>query len=236
MHNTSNTGKGARLVRLATWGLLACAALACGLAKAQGAGAGQSVAMTGVMGNKALLVIGGTAPKALAAGDSHQGVKVLSVSGDTASLEVGGQRQTVRLGGAPVNLGGSGASAGGGGSRIVLTAGTGGHFTTQGSINGKVVHFLVDTGATSVSMGADEAQRLGIDYEKGQRGRSQTANGTVNTYRVKLDRVRIQDVEVFNVDATVVPSNMPEILLGNSFLNRFQMQKAADQLTLIRRF
>ncbi len=192
--------------------------------------------MTGAMGSKALLVIGGSAPKALAAGESHQGVKVLSVAGDTATVEVAGQRQTVRLGAAPVNLGGTGASTGGGGSRIVLTAGTGGHFTTQGSINGKVVQFLVDTGATSVAMGVNEARRLGIDYEKGQRGMAHTANGSVHTYRVKLDRVRIQDVEVFNVDATVMPSSMSEILLGNSFLNRFQMQKAADQLTLTRRF
>jgi aspartyl protease family protein len=65
---------------------------------------------------------------------------------------------------------------------------------------------------------------------------SQTANGTVYTYRIKLDRVRIQDVEVFNVDATVLPTPMPEILLGNSFLGRFQMQKDADQLVLTRRF
>lgn len=211
------------------WGL-------CAPALVHGQAAGQSVAMTGAMGSKVLLVIGNGAPKALAAGESHQGVKVLGVSGDSAVVEVGGARQTVRLGAAPVNLGGSGTSAGGGGSRIVLTAGTGGHFMTQGSINGKVVQFLVDTGATSVSMGAAEARRLGIDYEKGQRGMAQTANGNVNTYRIKLDRVRIQDVEVFNVDATVMPSNMSEILLGNSFLNRFQMQKAADQLTLIRRF
>lgn len=197
---------------------------------------GQSVAMSGAMGNKALLVIDGSAPKALAAGDSHKGVKVLSVTSDSATVDMGGQRHTVRLGGAPVNLGGSGASAGGGGSRIVLTAGTGGHFSTQGSINGKVVRFLVDTGATAVAMGADEARRLGIDFEKGQRGMSQTANGTVYTYRIKLDRVRIQDVEVFNVDATVLPTPMPEILLGNSFLGRFQMQKDADQLVLTRRF
>lgn len=236
MVHTMNTGMTRWRRRLLACALLSSMLAAGGPSLAQAQTQGQSVAMTGAMGSKVLLVIGGGAPKTLAAGESHQGVKVLSVSGDSATVDVGGQRQTVRLGGAPVNLGGSGASAGGGGSRIVLTAGTGGHFMTQGSINGKVVQFLVDTGATAVSMGAAEARRLGIDYEKGQRGMAQTANGNVYTYRVKLDRVRIQDVEVFNVDATVMPSNMPEILLGNSFLNRFQMQKAADQLTLIRRF
>ncbi|WP_342635509.1 retropepsin-like aspartic protease [Aquabacterium lacunae] len=224
------------LGRLAVWALLVGLIGSADLTHGQGAGGAHSVAMTGAMGNKALLVIAGSAPKALAAGDSHQGVKVLSVAGDSAVVEVAGQRQTIRLGGAPVSLGDQPGQGGARGERIVLTSGSGGHFTTAGSINGKAVRFMVDTGATSVAMGAAEARRLGIDYEKGQRGMAHTANGSVHTYRVKLDRVRIQDVEVFNVDATVMPSNMSEILLGNSFLNRFQMQKAADQLTLIRRF
>ena len=122
------------------------------------------------------------------------------------------------------------------GGAAQLSKDSDGHFWAQANVDGKAVRFLVDTGATAVAMGADEARRLGIDFEKGQRGMSQTANGTVYTYRIKLDRVRIQDVEVFNVDATVLPTPMPEILLGNSFLGRFQMQKDADQLVLTRRF
>ena len=71
----------------------------------------QSVAMTGGMGSKALLVINGGAPKALAAGDTFQGVKVISVSGEQAVVEVGGKRQTVRLGEAPVSIGGGGGGS-----------------------------------------------------------------------------------------------------------------------------
>lgn len=215
--------------RQAAGAMLAVAwALGCGPAHAQ------SLAMTGSMGSKALLVVNGGAPKALAAGDTHQGVKVLSVGADQATVEVGGKRQTVVLGGAPVSVGGGGGS--GQGSQIVLSASSGGHFITQGSINGRSTQFMVDTGATSVALGADDARRMGIDFEKAPRTASSTANGTIWVYRVKLGSVRIQDVEVHDVDAAVVPQGMPHVLLGNSFLTRFQMKRDNDVLTLTRRY
>jgi len=211
--------------------LLLCAYGALWLPAQAGA---QSVAMSGGMGSKALLVINGGAPKALAAGDIHQGVKVLSVSREQAVVEVGGKRETVTLGAAPVSVGGSGGGASG--TQIVLTAVSGGHFITQGTINGRSTQFMVDTGATSVAMGADEARRMGIPYEKGQRFQGSTANGLVVAYRVMLTSVRIQDVEVHNVEAAVLPQGMPYILLGNSFLSRFQMKRDNDMMTLTRRF
>jgi aspartyl protease family protein len=195
----------------------------------------QSVAMTGSMGRKALLVINGGAPKALAAGDSAQGVKVVSVGADQAVLEIAGKRQVVTLGGAPVSVGASGGGEGAG-TQIVLTAGSGGHFLTQGSINGRSTGFMVDTGATNIAMGMDEARRLGIKYEQGERYWGSTANGTVVGYRIMLTSVQIQDVVVHNVEAAVLPGSMPYILLGNSFLTRFQMKRDNDVMTLTRRF
>jgi aspartyl protease family protein len=194
----------------------------------------QSVAMTGGMGRKALLVINGGQPKALAAGEAHQGVKVISVTPDQTVVEIAGQRQTVALGGAPVSVGAR--SGGSGGTQIVLTAGSGGHFVTQGSINGRSTQFVVDTGATMVSMGSAEAKRLGIHFENGQRMQAHTANGVTTGYRISLGTVRIQDVEVHNVEAAVMPMGMPYILLGNSFLSRFQMKQENGTMTLQRRF
>jgi len=150
-------------------------------------------------------------------------------------VEIAGKREAVMLGGAPVSVGGGGGG-GATGTQIVLSASSGGHFVTQGSINGRNTGFVVDTGATSVAMGADEAKRLGIKYENGERSYSSTANGNVITYRVSLTSVRIQDVEVNNVEAAVLPGSMPFILLGNSFLNRFQMKRDNDVLTLTRRY
>lgn len=195
----------------------------------------QSVALQGMLGSKALLIVDGTAPRTVAPGDSHKGVKVISTFGDQAVVEIAGKRHTLRVGDAPASVGAGGGSALNGG-RIVLTAGSGGHFTTQGAINGQAVQFLVDTGATSVALGLPEAQRIGLNYKAGQMGRSSTANGIVNVWRVKLRSVRIGDVEIHDVDASVLPAEMPHVLLGNSFLNRFQMKRDNDQMVLERRY
>ena len=209
------------------------AVLALALALVAGAAAAQSVTLQGMMGSKALLIVDGSAPKAVGPGESHKGVKVLSTLGDQAVVEIAGKQQTLRVGDAPASVGGSGPVRG---NRIVLTAGTGDHFIAQGAINGKAVSFMVDTGATKVSMGAADAERLGIDYRKGQLARSSTANGIITVYLVKLASVRVGDVEIYDVDATVVPVNMPHVLLGNSFLTRFQMTRTNDQLVLERRY
>lgn len=210
--------------------LLLAATLAA-LAPAAGA---DTVTLQGMLGKRALLIVNGTAPKTVAPGESHMGVKVLSTDGDQAVVEVAGQRRTLRVGDVPANVGGAPSAARG--SRIVLSAATDGHFTTPGTINGRPVNFLVDTGATSVSMSVAEAERIGLNYKDGQPGRSSTANGIVPTWRIRLASVRIGDVEVFDVDATVLPAGMPYILLGNTFLTRFQIKLENSQMVMERRY
>lgn len=195
----------------------------------------QSVALAGMMGNKALLVVNGSSPKSVAPGETHQGVKIISTGSDQAVIEQGGKRHTLRVGDAPVNSGGSTASAGRG-TRIVITESGGGHFMTAGQINGKTVQFMVDTGATSIAMGASDADRAGIKYQDGQPVRMATANGNTTGYRIKLNSVRVGDVEVFDVDAVVIPQPMPFLLLGNSFLSRFQMRRENNLMTLDKRY
>ena len=192
----------------------------------------QTVSLSGSLGGKALLMIDG-APRTLTVGQTVQGVKLLGVTGSDAVVDVGGRRVTLQLGQAQVNLGG--AASAGSGSQIVLTAGSGGHFVTQGSINGKVVSFLVDTGATHVALSQTVAEQIGLNYKAGQRSLGQTANGQIVAYRVTLDTVRIGDVQVYNVEAAVLPAGMEQVLLGNSFLTRFQMKRENDKMTLDKR-
>jgi aspartyl protease family protein len=198
----------------------------------------QSVALQGMMGNRALLIIDGSPPRGVAPGDAHKGVKVLSTTGDEAVVEIDGKRHTLRVGDAPASVGASGSAAGSGarGKRIVLTAGSGGHFMAQGAINGQAVQFMVDTGATAVSMGMSDAKRMGVPYEAGRKVQMGTANGVVPAWLVRLDSVRIGDVEVFGVEGVVSQQSMPFVLLGNSFLSRFQMKRENDQMVLDRRF
>ena len=192
----------------------------------------ESVALAGMLGSRALLVVNGSAPKTVAAGETHQSVKVISTSGDQAVVEQSGKRQTLRVGEAPVSLGG----ASGRGSRIVLTESSGGHFMTAGQVNGRAVQFMVDTGATGVAMSMQDAERAGISYKNGQAVQMTTANGVAQGFRIKLDYVRVGDVEVYGVDAVVMPMAMPFVLLGNSFLSRFQMKRDNNLMTLDKRY
>jgi aspartyl protease family protein len=93
----------------------------------------------------------------------------------------------------------------------------------------------VDTGASSVAIGKTDADRMGLKYLQGQPMRFSTANGVAQGWRIRLDSVRIGDVEVFGIDAVVTPQPMPYVLLGNSFLGQFQMTRNNDQMVLEKR-
>ncbi len=192
------------------------------------------VALSGSMGSRALLVIDGGAPRAVAVGATVEGVRLVSLNEAQAVVEIDGRRQTLRLGEAAVNLGG--AASAGSGTAIALSSDANGHFQANGQINGRGVLFLVDTGATMVSMGQDEADGQGLAYKNGERIGLRTANGNTVGYRISLNTVRVGDVEVHNVAAVVQPQPMPFILLGNSFLTRFQMKRENDTLLLQRRY
>jgi len=212
---------------------LACCAVALALGMAPVRAAAPAVSLAGVLGKKALLVVDGRT-LALAPGESAQGVRLLAVGREDAQVEVEGQRLLLQLGGTPAQVNAAGSS--GRGTRIVLAGGSGGHFFAQGSINGQVARFVVDTGASQVAMGQDEAERLGLRYREGQRAVVSTANGVTQGWRIRLALVRIADVEVYDVEAMVTPQPMPFVLLGNSFLNRFQMTRTSDEMVLVRRY
>ena len=207
--------------------LAACLAGAC-------ASWAQSVALTGVMGQRALLVIDGAAPSVFAIGEARQGVTLVSVEADRAVVEVQGRRQSLRVGDVPVSVAGAGGSSDA--TRVVLTAGPGGHFTSAGQVNGASVRFLVDTGATEVAMSAQEAERIGLQYRSGRPVVLNTANGAVQGYQIHLNTIRLGGVEVHNVEAIVTAAPMPFVLLGNTFLAHFQLKQENDSLTLDKRF
>lgn len=191
----------------------------------------QAVALSGVLGGKALLVVGSNAPRAVAVGETYQGVRVLSVSKEEAVVEVQGQRSTLQLGQAPVSVRGSSSS----GQRVVLMADTRGHFVQQGQINGQPMSFMVDTGASTIAIGQAQAQRLGLDYRSGQPVRMNTANGVTQGWRLRLDSVRLGEVQITGLEAVITPQPMPHVLLGNNFLNYFQMTRTPDQMVLEKR-
>ena len=192
------------------------------------------IALVGVIGDKAAVVaIDGGPPKTIKLGQSFGGVTVIAVekTPDRAIVEVEGKRRVLVRGQTY-------SSAGGGSDRqsVTLAADPRGHFLADGAVNGGAVRFVVDTGASAIALPGSDASRLGIDYRKGQRGVTQTANGQTTVYVVKLDTVRVGGIELQNVDAIVIEQGLNVALLGMTFLNRVEMRREGDRMTLTRRF
>lgn len=189
------------------------------------------ISVVGLFPNKAVLVVDGGTPKTYSVGATiAEGVKLVAASDSSAVIEANGKRQTIALG-EHVNR-----SAPSGRASVTLKADSGGHYMVQGQINGGAVRMLVDTGATLIAMPASDATRLGIDYKKGQVAYVSTANGVAPAYRVKLNTVKIGDIELNQVDAMVQEQGLPIILLGMSFLNRTEMRREGEQMVLTKRF
>jgi aspartyl protease family protein len=193
------------------------------------------VSLGGSIGGKAILVIDGKTRTVAVGQATPEGVKLLSLAGEVATVEVDEARRTLRMGQHMGQHMGQGQD--GGKAKTVLQADVGGHFITLGSINGIATRMMVDTGATAVSMSSAEARRLGIDYTKGQRGMTATANGVVPVFNVTLNSVKVGDIQHYQVAGTVIEGNSPAIvLLGMSFLSRLQMQREGTSMTLIKAY
>ena len=194
------------------------------------------VNVIGLFSGRAVVVVNRGAPKTLKAGESTpEGVKLISADSRAAVLEIDGKRETLEMG-QHFESSVSAAPASGR-SSVVLSPDSLGHYVTDAAINGVYVRVLVDTGATYVSIPAAEAARIGIDYRKGQRGVTSTANGPAAVYRVPLDSVTLGDITLYNVTASVHEGPGLEVtLLGMSFLNRTEMRREGAMLTLTKRY
>ncbi|SDH33615.1 retropepsin-like aspartic protease family protein [Propionivibrio dicarboxylicus] len=186
------------------------------------------VGVSGMFPGKALLVINGGEPRIVPVGvRTAEGVQVLAIDGDSVAIEIDGRRRQLRVGENVVQRPQADAR-----TVAVITADTAGHFLANGSINGMTVRFIVDTGASLVSIGASEARRLGIDPSSGSSGVAQTANGLTQVSRVRLKTVKVGEIVLNDVEAVVHAQDMPVVLLGMSFLNRMEMQRNGDTMTL----
>ena len=189
------------------------------------------IGVVGLFPGKAVLVVDGAAPKTYTVGSQiGSGSKLTAADDQTATFNINGKTLVLPMG-SHVNRLTPGA-----GSSITLQADSQGHYTTVGQINGGSIRMLVDTGATLISLPAADAVRLRIDYRRGQPGFVTTANGSAAIYRVKLESVRIGDLQLSQVDAAVQESGLPFALLGMSFLSRTDINRSGSQMTLTKRY
>jgi aspartyl protease family protein len=106
-------------------------------------------------------------------------------------------------------------------------------YRTAGSINGRPVMFLVDTGATVVAMNAKHARGLGLDLRQARAFNATTASGQVKSLQLMVSQMTVGDIKVNNVSVAVLPGDFPvDILLGMSFLRNVEMSQNAGLMLL----
>ena len=220
-------------MRLSKPGLICIVALC--TAGLWGAARAADINLIGIFGSKATLMIDGGKPRTLSAGESTpEHIRLVSIGADSAVIEIDGKRETLRMGNQRI----AGARKDGGAGKVVLTGDSRGHYLTTAVVNGVSMQFLVDTGASVVTIGSDDARRARINYSTAPKGLMQTANGVVAAYRVTLDSVTLGGITLNQIEGVVMEGNSlgRHGLLGMSFLSRMDMKREGETMTLTKRF
>ena len=190
-----------------------------------------AVKVIALFADKALLQVGDE-QKIVRKGETFAGVLLKSSSGRGAIVIVDGKEMKLGL-----NQSIAGNFKKPDRSNLKVYADSSGMYFVNGRINGQSTRFLVDTGATFVTMSGNKASSLNIDYRSGAPGTAQTAASIVQVWQIRLDSVSIGGIKLSNIDATVIAgSQPPEVLLGNSFLQHTQLQQAGSVLEIRQRF
>lgn len=106
-----------------------------------------------------------------------------------------------------------------------------GHYVASGTINGEDVVFMLDTGASDISVPESLANRIGL--RKGRVSVYQTANGTIRVWQTRINEVRLGNIRVRNVKASINPASQGnQVLLGMSFLKHLDFNQQGNTLTL----
>jgi aspartyl protease family protein len=189
----------------------------------------ESVELKGIFGKKAVLLIIDGKETIVKIGKAKHGVALLEVDGKRVFLDVGGVRQQFSL---TKQMTGSYKKPSTK-KTVRIASQDGGHYWVRGVVNGFPVDFVVDTGATSISMNSSVAKRLGVDYRNGRIVQVSTANGLSEAAMVNLKKVSIGEITQYNIAASIMLNDsLPVVLLGNSFLGGVDMRTDNGVLVL----
>ena len=191
-----------------------------------------SIEVQALLGNKVVAQIDGVRRTLSIGKPSPEGVELISLIDNGATLKVNGDVKDYLLGSSvsmnyaePENL------------EEKVFSDDRGMFLRNGTINGQSVKFLVDTGATSIAMNTSQAKRLGIRYRlEGKVATVSTASGYVKAYEVNLNTVALGAIKQSNVRAMVIDGKHPgPILLGMTFLSSLKVDTKGNVMTLKKR-
>ncbi len=196
----------------------------------QTATAFEKLHVLGLFKNKAIVRIDGQQRILEVGKTSPEGVLLISANSREAVLEYDGEQNTYTLGS---HIGGK-FKAAKGGVTSTIAPDSNGMYWVSGSINGFQMSFIVDTGATLISMNKHDARRIGLNYKlEGRVSSANTASGVSKIYIMNLDKVKVGDIEVRDIEGAIHDSDFPKVaLLGNTFLNKVKMKREGQLLQL----
>ncbi|MEH3117974.1 MAG: TIGR02281 family clan AA aspartic protease [Methylorubrum populi] len=125
----------------------------------------------------------------------------------------------------------------GAGGEVTITRRSDGDFAVLAEVNGRAEQrFAFDTGASSVVLTAENAERLGLrPAESAFTQHVSTANGTALTAPIRLDSITIGPITERDVDAMVSrPGVLTTNLLGQSFLERLPSYEVRGDRLILR--
>jgi len=190
------------------------------------------VVIVGLFKDQAVVQIGDTQRLMKVGQTSAEGVELLAANTREAVVRYQGERYTLNLSDR-VSSGFRAAAK----ASITIPSDDMGQYRVRGRINGQYVNFLLDTGASVVALSAREAERLGLEYMRGQPGTVQTAQGTTNSYFMMVDEMSVAGITARNVQVAVIDGSYPvEILLGMTFLRQVIMRENEGVMTLTQKF
>ncbi len=189
----------------------------------------ETILVLGLFKDRAIIRIGEKQRLLRVGEQTPEGVKLIEADSEKAVLEFKGKKDTYYLG---QHISSHFKKAEIKGEANIWPVN--GMYMVAGVINGHPVKFMVDTGATWISMNSRHAKRIGLDYRvSGKRSSVSTASGVAQVFVLNLDRVKVGDIELHHVEAAVLEGNSPtEILLGMSFLDRVEIQRKGRMMTL----
>jgi aspartyl protease family protein len=189
----------------------------------------EDITVSGLIGTRAIIQINGKSHVLPVGESSPEGVKVVAIDHHKrrVTLDIGGEEKIY-----PLDLSGKH-----GNNSIRVAPDKNGMYRASGKINQVPAQFVVDTGATLVSMNKKVADKISVDYKKSpHKAMSETASGKVQVYLVMLDEVEVDGLRLKNIPAAVHDSEYPSVvLLGMSFLKHLDIRRDGNILHLIRR-
>src|SRR3712207_5594110 len=112
----------------------------------------------------------------------------------------------------------------------VLERSEGGHFYANDEVDGQLVRFLVDTGATGVALTEADAERVGLHFDRGEYEQvGMGASGPVRGKFVTLDKVSLDGKAAHNVEGAILEGGDMS-LLGQNYLGRFSVEMRGDEM------